>query len=68
MMYDCTQDTLKHIRRVQTLLKKCAMVLIDRGIVHDLSKLSEEEKPSFDKYTPMLKDSVYGSDEYRGFL
>jgi hypothetical protein len=35
---------------------------------HDLSKLSSPEKEIFDEYTPKLKGSTYGSDEYKKFL
>jgi hypothetical protein len=35
---------------------------------HDQTKLSGEEKEIFDLYTPKLKNSTYGSEEYKGFL
>jgi hypothetical protein len=35
---------------------------------HDESKLQEPEKSMFDEFTPKLRDSTYGSDEYKGFL
>ena len=35
---------------------------------HDLSKLEEPEKSIFDKFTPKLKSSTYGSDEYKAHL
>ena len=64
MSYDSTIDTLKHIKRVQELLSQAAIELLDRGVLHDESKLEEEEKLLFDYYTPKLKDTTYGSEEY----
>jgi hypothetical protein len=66
--YDSREDTLKHIRRVQELLSMIANALVQRGIHHDTSKLEDPEKAIFDEYTPKLKDSTYGSDEYKGYL
>jgi hypothetical protein len=42
--------------------------LVRRSRVHDLSKLESPEKEIFDEYTPKLKGSTYGSDEYFSFL
>lgn len=68
MAYDCTADTLKHIRRVQGLLGGVARNLMQRGEVHDDSKFGPEEKPLFDEMTPLLKTLTYGSDEYKASL
>ncbi len=68
MNYDSTNDTLKHIKRVNQLLILGATILLERGTVHDSSKLLSPEKEGFDEYTPKLKNSVYGSDEYKGLL
>lgn len=68
MTYDCTADTLLHIRRVQKLLGVMARDLMQRGEVHDDSKLGPEEKPLFDEMTPLLKSLTYGSDEYKASL
>lgn len=65
MSYDSTADTLLHIRRVQHLLTLAAQVLLQRGLVHDASKLVDPEKATFDEFTPKLKDLVYGSPEYK---
>ena len=62
------EETLKHADRVMGLLDDVAYELDSRAIIHDKSKLSEEEAPIFQKFTPKLKDSTYGSDEYNGFL
>jgi hypothetical protein len=37
-------------------------------MLHDASKLTEPEKSAYDIITPKLKDSVYGSDEYRATI
>lgn len=42
--------------------------LQSRWTHHDLTKVGPIEKPVFDEYTPKLKDSTYGSEEYKGFL
>lgn len=42
--------------------------LSDRGINHDKSKLESPEKEEFDIWTPKLRYSTYGSDEYKVFL
>lgn len=68
MTYDSTADTLQHIRRVNELVLEMAMSLIRRAVEHDQSKLEEPEKSAFDKYTPLLKDLTYGSDEYKACL
>lgn len=62
--YDSTVDTLKHIKRVSQLLNEAAIELLKRANEHDDSKLHEPEKSLFDKFTPLLKDTEYGSDEY----
>lgn len=66
--YDSQKDTEQHINRVQELLGVCVGNLQTRAFIHDESKLLEPEKPIFDEMTPKLKDSTYGSDEYKGFL
>lgn len=67
-MYDSRQDTQAHIGRVQELLDMVCGRLEDRAYAHDLSKLEEPEKSIFDEFTPKLKGSTYGSDEYKQFL
>ena len=68
MTYDSRVDTYEHIRQVQALLLAFAADLQARALVHDVSKLSSPEKEVFDEFTPQLKDSTYGSPEYKGFL
>lgn len=66
--YDSTADTLMHVKRVNELLGDFSKKLIDRGIVHDNSKLENPEKECFDRLTPVLKDCEYDSDEYKSHL
>jgi hypothetical protein len=66
--YDSTEDTRKHIGRVQWLIGRCAANLRKRSDAHDKSKLEEPEKSVFDYATPRLSGSTYGSEEYKGFL
>jgi hypothetical protein len=66
--YDSRDDTLKHIGQVRSNLLEVTQELTRRAIEHDRSKLEEPEKSVFDEYTPKLKESTYGSDEYKSFL
>lgn len=68
MEYDSTIDTLKHIKRVSDLLMLAAGELLCRAACHDNSKLEDPEKALFDKLTPKLSDSTYGSEQYKAFL
>lgn len=61
-------ETLVHIRRVQQLLNGCIGNLLQRGERHDASKLASPEVEVFAEFTPKLKNSTYGSDEYKSFL
>lgn len=67
-MYDSRPDTWEHIHEVQSRLRQVANELLDRAHGHDQSKLYSPEVEVFDEYTPKLKDSTYGSDEYKSFL
>lgn len=66
--YDSRPDTHAHIIRVGDLMQSVINLLTMRAMVHDASKLQEPEKSVFDEYTPKLKTSTYGSDEYKSFL
>lgn len=66
--YDSRADTLVHIETVRRFLGSVVKCLENRAAVHDLSKLEDPEKGVFDEFTPKLKGSTYGSDEYKGFL
>jgi hypothetical protein len=67
-MYDSREDTKKHIEKVGEYIQELGREVLSRKITHDRTKLIEPEKPIFDEYTPKLKDSTYGSDEYKGYL
>ncbi len=66
--YDSTAETLKHIKKVQMYLNEAAIELLKRANKHDDSKLKSPEKDYFDKYTPILAELTYGSDEYKQAL
>jgi len=66
--YDSRPDTHEHIAQVRGLLLGVAGDLTERAHRHDRSKLEPPEVEVFDRVTPQLKDSTYGSDEYKGFL
>lgn len=65
---DCIRDTKEHISQVREFMLMFAQELIQRALVHDKSKLENPEVDIFTEYTPKLKDSTYGSDEYKTFL
>lgn len=66
--YDSFQDTLDHINNVRLLLNEVVNIILVCAAQHDKSKLREPEKPIFDEYTPKLKASTYGSEEYKNML
>ena len=68
MEYDSSKETLEHIRRVQALVGRVMYKLYFHALNHDKSKLSPKEKPVFDEFTPRLRGSTYGSEEYKEFL
>jgi hypothetical protein len=67
-MNDSTQDTLKHMGKVQIRIDQFRDRLLSRGINHDLSKLEEPEKSGYDALVIRLADVPYGSDKYRAAL
>lgn len=66
--YDSRPETYEHIAVVRSLIHGVVKELLDRAHGHDASKLVDPELATFDEYTPRLKHSTYGSDEYKGFL
>ncbi len=66
--YDSRPETYQHIGVVRSLLGSVVKELLDRAQNHDASKLVDPELTTYDEYTPKLKHSTYGSDEYKGFL
>jgi len=67
-VYDSTDDTVAHIRKVRSGMMQAALNLIARARDHDKSKLESPEKEIFDEYTPKLEETTYGSDEYKQYL
>jgi hypothetical protein len=67
-MSDSTLATLQHSRRVDELLLEIVFDIQRRITKHDLSKMQQPELPIFDEYSPKLKTTTYGSDEYKGYL
>jgi hypothetical protein len=68
MAYDSRPDTFEHIASVRGVLLRVACDIIRRADDHDRSKLREPELAVFNEYTPKLRDSTYGSPEYKQFL
>lgn len=68
MAYDSTEETTKHIKRVQELSLLLSSEIMKRGFEHDKSKLQDPEKPLYDEMTPLLKGITYGSPEYFDLL
>lgn len=66
--YDSKADTLEHIKNVNSYLMSIIRELTIRAESHDSSKLLGEEKETFDRVTPLLKNLVYGSEEYKNNL
>lgn len=65
---DCIKDTKEHINQVRRLMMIVMNHLSYRASIHDQSKLESPELEGFTEYTPKLKNSTYGSDEYKEFL
>lgn len=66
--YDSRPDTLEHISQVRAKMEAVTERLEVRAQVHDRSKLLTPEVECFDEFTPKLKATTYGSDEYEQFL
>ena len=66
--YDCESETRKHIHEVGKNINGVIQRLLFRIMEHDESKMSQEEKYLFDKYTPKLAKCTYGSKEYKKYL
>lgn len=61
-------QTIQHQQKVRDALATFIDVLRGRGVYHDASKLKDPEWPIFCKYTVKLRDTTYGSDEYKQYL
>jgi len=65
---DFVSQTLNHIATVKNYLFGMCFSISERAMRHDASKLQDPEAKVFEEFTPKLKDSTYGSEEYQGFL
>ena len=61
-------DTFRHIERVRNLLNLVIKQLMERGELHDQTKLADPEVQLFTEYTDKLAAVTYGSDEYNSTL
>ena len=68
MSYDSMNDTLLHINVVQNHLSVIIQKLLVHAFRHDGSKLQEPERAVFDRYTPLLRGTTYGSNDYKQYL
>ena len=62
------KETLEHIKNVVRFLSLIQIEISKRIIKHDDTKLIFPELEIFTEYTPKLKASTYGSEEYKIFL
>ncbi len=63
------EETQEHIKNVGKYLSILSKEFVKRATEHDMSKIGNSlERTIFIEYTPKLKDSTYGSNEYKGFL
>ena len=60
--------TRQHIANVHDKIEVFVAAIRDRAEKHDQSKLEEPEVSTFHVYGEKLKNSTYGSDEYKDFL
>jgi hypothetical protein len=66
--YDSRYETLAHSQRVGELMIELANEILDRSTCHDRSKTLPPELEVFNEFTPKMRETTYGSDEYRGYL
>lgn len=66
--FDSRASTYEHIQAVQVHMFEIMRRIGKRALEHDESKLEDPEKEYWDKYTPLLADIEYGSDEYEASL
>ncbi len=61
-------DILAHWAMVKYFCNELVKTLDINVSKHDLSKLEPPERDYFEKYSPLLKKSIYGSKQYKSFL
>ena len=67
-IYNSRKDTEDHINKVDGYIEDVILILGMRARDHDNSKLWSPEKECFDEITPLLKETTYGSDEYKATM
>lgn len=60
--------TLRHRELVRLALRRVAVQLEQRGLLHDLSKWSEDELSGFVRINRVAREHAYGSEEYRASM
>lgn len=68
MKYDSENETKRHKLQVAKCILRVIALLTIRGEFHDDSKLQKPEKKLFDKYTPLLSHTSYGTEKYKTLL
>jgi hypothetical protein len=63
--FDSTGDTLKHSQYVGELMMEVINELGVRSTCHDRSKTEEPELSCFNEFTPKLRDTEFGTPEYK---
>lgn len=61
-------ETWRHIDRVRHLMAAVIENILFRMDEHDQSKLASPEVEIFAEFTPKLKETVYGSEDYKEYL
>jgi hypothetical protein len=61
-------QTWQHIDVIRKFLRIVSTELSMRGETHDRSKFDRAEVDAFTEFTPKLKATTYGSQEYRAYL
>jgi hypothetical protein len=64
----CLAETHKHVRTVQRYINTFIADLIHRGETHDNSKFQEPELSIFAENTSKLKDTEYGTEDYKRLM
>ena len=67
-MSEARFKTMRHIEAVRGYIGGVIRELTHRSDEHDQSKMAAPEVEIFEVYTPKLRDSTYGSEEYKTFL
>lgn len=66
--FDSRPETYEHIGVVRQYLTKAVVDLLERANNHDATKLTPPELETFDEFTPRLKTTKFGSEDYKNNL